>query len=351
MMPIRLLVVDDSRSMRMRIGATLAAHRDITVVGEAGDPLEAREAIKTLQPDVVTLDVEMPKMSGLEFLEKLMRLRPMPVVMVSSLTGPGCDAAVKAMAIGAIDCAAKPEPGDPHPFADLADKIRTAAAVRFTPRVGQTAAAAAPPSRGPGAYKCDGRIVAIGASTGGVEALSAVLASFPAGCPPTVITQHMPPKFTTSFAQRLDRLCGGTVTEARDGDVLEPGRVYLAPGGERHLTIVGSGRPTCRLVRADTVNGHRPSVDVLFASVAKAAGAAALGVILTGMGRDGAQGLAAMRGAGASTIGQDEASSLIYGMPRAAFEAGAVERQLPLHAIGSAIIAKTASKTEIVKCL
>lgn len=348
MTPIRLLVVDDSRSMRMRIGATLAAHRDIIVVGEAGDPLEAREAIKTLQPDVVTLDVEMPKMSGLEFLEKLMRLRPMPVVMVSSLTGPGCDAAVKAMAIGAIDCVAKPEPSDPHPFADLAEKIRTAAAVRFTSRPAPPSAA--PPSRGPGAFKCDGRIVAIGASTGGVEALSMVLAAFPAGCPPTVITQHMPPKFTTSFAQRLDRLCGSTVTEARDGDVLEPGRVYLAPGGDRHLTIVGSGRPTCRLLRADTVNGHRPSVDVLFASVAKVAGAAALGVVLTGMGRDGAQGLAAMRSAGASTIGQDEASSLIYGMPRAAFEAGAVERQLPLHAIGSAIIAKTASKQEIVKC-
>ena len=339
MKKIRVLVVDDSRSMRLMIGATLAGAPDIAVVGEAGDPYEAREAIKALDPDVVTLDVEMPKMDGIAFLERLMRLRPTPVIMVSSLTGPNCEQTLTALQIGAVDCVCKPVPGDAAPFAGLADKIRAAATARMTPR--RDAPAARPDGADRAGYVSDGRIVAIGSSTGGVEALCEVVANFPAGCPPTVITQHMPATFTKSFAARLDRLSDATVMEAQDGAALEAGRVYVAPGGDRHLVITGRTRPICRLVQAEPVNGHRPSVDVLFSSVAKTAEGGAVGVILTGMGRDGAEGLAAMRRAGAQTFGQDEASSLIYGMPRVAQEAGAVERQLPLNKIGPAIVAAT----------
>jgi two-component system chemotaxis response regulator CheB len=195
-------------------------------------------------------------------------------------------------------------------------------------------------------YKPDGRIVAIGSSTGGVEALISVLSNFPANCPPTVITQHMPATFTKTFAERLNRLCAPKVSEAVDGAPLTEGRVYLAPGGATHLEVVGAGTPRCRLRQADPVNGHRPSVDVLFSSVAKAFGGNSLGVILTGMGRDGAEGLLTMRRAGAQTIGQDEATCLVYGMPRAAFEMGAVEKQAPLQKIGSDILRLTCSKQE-----
>ena len=338
MKPIRVLVVDDSRSMRLMIAAALAKDPDIVVAGEAADPFEARDAIKALSPDVVTLDVEMPRMDGLAFLERLMRLRPTPVIMVSSLTGPQCDKTLEALELGAVDCVAKPVPGEGAPFADLADKVRAAATARMAPRRPRVSPAAPKPSEG---SIHDGRIVAIGSSTGGVEALCEVIAGFPAGCPPTVITQHMPEHFTKSLAARLDRLGGARVEEAWDGAVLEPGRVYLAPGGGSHLTVSNRVRPVCRLVPADPVNGHRPSVDVLFGSVARAVGADALGVILTGMGRDGADGLLAMRRAGARTLGQDEETSLIYGMPRVAQEVGAVERQVPLSRIASAILAST----------
>ncbi|RYC31241.1 chemotaxis response regulator protein-glutamate methylesterase [Lichenibacterium minor] len=341
----RVLVVDDSASMRQLISAVLCTAPDLEVVGHAADPLEARQAIKDLSPDVVTLDVEMPNMNGLEFLEKLMRLRPMPVIMVSSLTSRGGEVTTRALEIGAIDCVTKPALGDARPFGDLIEKVRMAATVRLGP--GRTAPAA-PAARGADAYAPDGRIVAIGASTGGVEALTAVLTALPPNCAPVVVTQHMPALFTRSFAERLDKLCAATVAEATDGAPLSPGRVYIAPGGGQHLEITGgsslrgSGNPPrCRLREAPPVNGHRPSVDVLFGSVAKVAGAEALGVILTGMGRDGADGLLAMRRAGAATLGQDAASSLIYGMPKAAFETGAVERQLPLRRIGAEITAMT----------
>ena len=333
-MTVRVLIVDDSRTMRGLIAACLREDRAIEVVGEAADPLEARQAIKSLNPDVMTLDVEMPKMNGLDFLEKVMRLRPMPVLMVSTLTERGADATIEALQMGAFDCVAKPSMTNPDTFATLAAKVKLAASARMRPhhslrRGADTNRAAFAPGRA---------IVAIGSSTGGVEALTAILASFPANCPPTVITQHMPALFTKTFATRLDRTCAPEIREAADGAPLTPGRVYVAPGGARHLEIAGSHPLECRLRAADAVNGHRPSVDVLFHSVAAKAGANAVGVILTGMGADGAQGLIAMRRAGARTLGQDAASSVVYGMPRVAFELGAVEQQLPLHLLADRIL-------------
>ncbi len=322
---IRVLVVDDSASMRALIGAVLEPEPGIAVVGEAADPIEARAAIKALNPDVVTLDVEMPNMNGLDFLEKIMRLRPTPVVMCSTLTQRGGEAALKALELGAVDCVGKPT-GPVGDFDRLADKVRAAASARLRP----PGDAPAPSARPEGAFAWNGKVVAIGSSTGGVEALIQVLQGFPADGPPTVVTQHMPATFTKTFAARLDRLCAPKVEEATDGAPLKPGRIYLAPGGEAHLKVEGVGALRCRLEASGPVNGHRPSVDVLFESVARCAGAKAVGAILTGMGRDGAAGLLAMREAGARTLGQDEGSCVVYGMPKAAFELGAVERQAPL---------------------
>ena len=341
MKPVRVLVVDDSATMRRMIAAALSNDPAISVVGEASNPLEARDAIKSLNPDVVTLDVEMPKMDGLEFLEKIMRLRPMPVIMVSTLTSRGADATIKALEIGALDCIAKPSPENRHSFDELPAKVRMAAITRPRPR---TNVAPAPQSDPQPGYKPDGHLVAIGASTGGVEALIAILARFPRNCPPTVVTLHMPSPFTATFAQRLDRLCAPKVAEAADGAPIVPGQIYLAPGGTAHLEVTGSSMLRCHLRTADLVGGHRPSVDVLFNSVAKTCRATAMGVILTGMGRDGAAGLLAMRRAGAQTIGQSESTCVVYGMPKVAFEMGAVEKQVPLNKIGAEIVsARSAS--------
>ncbi len=340
MAKIRVLVVDDSATMRGLITAALRRDPEIEVVGTAGDPLEAREAIKSLNPDVLTLDIEMPNMNGLDFLEKIMRLRPMPVVMVSTLTLAGAEATLQALEIGAVDCIAKPAnmSNSSEVFAELTLRVKSAARSTVRPR-----ANSAPTPRRTG-YRASGAVVAIGSSTGGVEALLTIIGRFPENCPPTVLTQHMPATFTKSFAARLDRSCGATVEEAYDGALLEPGRIYLAPGGATHLEVVRSGGALrCRLRESDPVSGHRPSVDVLFKSVAEASGAAALGVILTGMGRDGAQGLLTMRQAGARTLGQDESTCVVYGMPRAAQEIGAVERQLPLSALGEAILDQCAN--------
>ncbi|HKR89585.1 MAG TPA: chemotaxis response regulator protein-glutamate methylesterase [Phenylobacterium sp.] len=336
---IRVLIVDDSATMRSLIATVLQRDPEIEVVGEAGDPLEAREAIKQLNPDVITLDVEMPNMNGIDFLEKIMRLRPMPVVMVSTLTVRGAEATMEALELGAIDCVAKPSTGGLEGFSDLPFKVKAAAKAKVRPLRDPGAAAPAPVEHIP-----DGRLIAIGSSTGGVEALLTVLTRFPANCPPTVITQHMPATFTKSFSERLDRLCAPKVAEAHDGAVLDAGRIYIAPGGEKHLEIGGSGTLRCRLSDGPAVNGHRPSVDVLFRSVAKAMGPRAVGAILTGMGRDGAEGLLAMRRAGARTFGQDEASSVVYGMPKAAFEIGAVERQAPLDRIAAELLKAPSSK-------
>jgi len=340
--PARVLVVDDSPTMRGLITAVLSSDPEVNVIGQAGDALEAREAIKRLNPDVLTLDIEMPNMNGLDFLEKIMTLRPMPVIMVSTMTHRGAEATLAALEIGAFDCVGKPAPGELRPFGDLAEKVKAAA--RTQRQYSQRAAAVPPPSVAD--FRVGRKIVAIGSSTGGVEALIAVLQKFPANCPPTVITQHMPPTFTKSFAERLNRLCAPVVQEATDGARLEIGKIYLAPGGERHLQVSGASAPCCRLVERPPVNGHRPSVDVLFDSVAELAGRNAVGVILTGMGRDGAAGLLKMRHAGARTLGQNEKTCVVYGMPRVAHELGAVEQQLPLTAIGEEILKMTAARKE-----
>lgn len=341
---ITVLVVDDSATMRSLICAVLRRDPEIQVVGEAGDPLEAREAIKRLNPDVVTLDVEMPNMSGIEFLEKIMRLRPTPVIMISTLTQAGADITIEALALGAVDCVGKPGPGmtAADAFGSLTDKVKAAARSRLRPL-----SDAAPAQTAATGFKPNGSVIAIGSSTGGVEALLSVIPTLPANGPPTVITQHMPGAFTKSFAKRLDSASAATVTEAEDGAVLEPGRVFLAPGGERHLTVVRSGGTLrCRLTEGEPVSGHCPSVDVLFGSVATAVGKKAVGAILTGMGRDGAKGLLSMREAGARTLGQDEATCVVYGMPKAAFELGAVERQSPISRMGAQILAACLQTSE-----
>jgi two-component system chemotaxis response regulator CheB len=279
-----------------------------------------------------------------------MRLRPMPVVMVSTLTQEGAETTLQALELGAFDCVAKPAAADfADAFEDLAEKVKAAGASRV-----RTAPPQRPTPARPTDFRSNGKIIAIGASTGGVEALIAVLSAMPENCPPTVVTQHMPATFTRSFAARLDRLCAPTVTEAEDGEPLAPGHVYVAPGGVSHLEVAHGTKLTCRLRDSELVNGHRPSVDVLFHSVAAACGARSVGLILTGMGKDGAKGLAAMRNAGARTFGQDELSCVVYGMPKAAFELGAVERQAPLSELSRLVIeactsaAKDSTTREIV---
>jgi two-component system chemotaxis response regulator CheB len=342
MKPVRVLIVDDSATMRGLISAALSRDPGIAVVGQAADPLQAREAIKALDPDVMTLDVEMPKMDGLEFLDKVMRLRPFPVVMVSSLTARGAGATIRAMELGAVDCIGKPSIEAPNSFDDLPARVKAAASARIRRRGDERPSR--PVASSVSSHRSDGKIVAIGASTGGVEALIAVLTGYPDTCSPTVITLHMPTPFTKSFARRLDGLTGARVAEAEDGAPLEVGRVYLAPGSATHLEVTNSGHWRCRLQSEDLVNGHRPSVDVLFNSVAKTCGARAVGVILTGMGRDGAAGLLAMRRAGARTLGQNEATSVVYGMPKVAFDLGAIEKQLPLGDIGAEILNLTSAQ-------
>lgn len=340
MRQVRVLIVDDSATMRALIRGALSRDPDVAVVGEAADPLEARQAIKSLDPDVMTLDVEMPKMDGLAFLEKVMRLRPFPVVMISGRTAEGSAAAIAALELGAVSCVGKPTPDNPRTFADLAATLKAAAYARLDrrlePGAPRHAAAAA-------SYRPDGKIVAIGASTGGVEALIAVISQFPNNCPPTVIVIHMPSPFTKSFANRLNTMTSAHVAEAEDDAVLTPGEIRVAPGGATHLEIGGKRDWRCRLSGGDPVNGHRPSVDVLFRSVAAACGASAVGVLLTGMGRDGAAGLLSMRQAGARTLSQNEATSIVYGMPKAAFECGAVEKQAPIQNIASEILELTSA--------
>jgi two-component system chemotaxis response regulator CheB len=339
--PIRVLIVDDSALMRQLLTEILAADPGIEVVGTAPDPLVARERIKALSPDVLTLDIEMPVMDGLSFLEKLMALRPMPVVVVSTLTQKGADAAVRALELGAVDSVGKPlldiRSGMSGLATELIAKVKAAAMSR--PRARTSAPAARKPLTVDPGLSTAGRIVAIGASTGGVEALQHVIGRLPAGAPAVLITQHMPAGFTSSFARRLDSQCAVTVLEATDGRRILPGHVYIAPGA-RHMELVRTGAHyACRLHDGPPVSGHRPSVDVLFRSVALAAGRNAVGIILTGMGRDGADGLLAMRKAGARTYGQSEASCLIYGMPKVAMATGAVETELPLERLAEEIVA------------
>ena len=337
---IRVLIIDDSALMRQMLSVILSSDPGMEVVGTAPDPLIAREKIKALNPDVLTLDVEMPHMDGLAFLEKLMTLRPMPVVMVSSLTGRGAEVTLRALELGAVDVFCKPfDAAGGSLMAQgqaLIDKVRAAAHARLRPRGERPLT----PSRLALStlYRSSERLVAIGASTGGIEALRDIVLALPADAPPIVVTQHIPPKFSTSFAQRLDGMAAVRVKEAEDGERIVAGHVYIAPG-DRHMTVQRSGAQlVLQCQDGPLVGGHKPSVSVLFHSVAAACGAKAVGIILTGMGRDGADGLLAMRKAGAATLGEDEASCVVYGMPKAAFELGAVEKQLPLSHIAEEIL-------------
>lgn len=333
--PVRVLIVDDSASMRALLARILSADPDIAVVGQAPEPHTARTLIKELNPDVVTLDVEMPGMDGLSFLERIMRLRPMPVIMCSTLTARGAEVTIEALRLGAVDCIAKPT-GNPLEIERDTALLRRMVKEAARSTVRPTAMAPAPVTQTqPGSQR--DMVIAIGASTGGVEALFSLVGALPPDAPPVLVVQHMPAAFTRGFANRLDRESQMMVVEAVDGMPVRAGTVYVAPGGLAHMELAGGPGGTIRLTPSDPVGGHRPAVDMLFRSVAPL-GAAAVGVILTGMGRDGAEGLLEMRAAGARTYGQNQASCVVYGMPRAAFELGAVERELNLSAMPEAIL-------------
>ncbi len=342
---IRVLVIDDSAYVRQILTEILRADPGIEVVGCASDAHVAREMIRRLNPDVLTLDIEMPRMDGLTFLRNLMRLRPMPVVMVSSLTERGAEVTLDALALGAVDFLPKPHTDLGVTLrdyaAELISKVKAAANVGVRSTVATAAVPKARPATSP--LSTTNIIVAIGASTGGTEAIREVLAELPPDAPGTVITQHIPKAFSAAFARRLNDSSALRVQEAEDGQQVLPGHAYVAPG-DRHLKIERSGaRYLCRLDQGPTVNHLRPSVDVLFQSVAEAAGARCIGVLLTGMGRDGAQGLLQMRNGGSQTIAQDEASSVVWGMPGEAVALGAAQLVLPLSAIAVRLVALVAA--------
>lgn len=336
---VKVLVVDDSRTARELIKRSFLNYPDIVVIGEAENPIEARDKIVANQPDVITLDVEMPGMNGLQFLDKIMRLRPIPVVMVSSMTAKGASVAITALHMGAFECFPKQSMGrTSDPFAGLG-RIVLEAAQSQPGRSGlsqkRTTPAHVPHAHVTGIWRTAFDVIAIGSSTGGVEAVEEVLKAFPAKSPPVVVCQHMPSLYTASFASRLDSLIPHlSIAEAVDGETLAPGMVRIAPGGERHAMVESEHHAlVTRLVAAPPVGEHRPSVDVLFSSVARTVGKNALGIILTGMGRDGAQGLLEMKEHGAQTIAQDRASSVVYGMPRVATEMGAARQSVSLKEI------------------
>ncbi|UJD99867.1 chemotaxis response regulator protein-glutamate methylesterase [Serratia plymuthica] len=342
MSKIRVLSVDDSALMRQLMTEIVNSHPDMEMVATAPDPLVARDMIKKFNPQVLTLDVEMPRMDGLAFLEKLMRLRPMPVVMVSSLTGKGSEITLRALELGAVDFVTKPQLGIREgmlAYSELiAEKIRTAAKARLPQRSNSPAPAIL--SHAP--LLSSEKLIAIGASTGGTEAIRQVLQPLPATSPALLITQHMPPGFTRSFAERLNKLCQITVKEAEDGERVLPGHAYIAPG-DRHLELSRSGANyQVKLNDGPPVNRHRPSVDVLFRSVAQFAGRNAVGVILTGMGNDGAAGMLEMHRAGAYTLAQNEASCVVFGMPREAIATGGVNEVVDLDRMSQRMLAQIA---------
>lgn len=359
---IRVLVVDDSALVRQILCDVLASDPAIEVVGSAGDAHIAREKIKKFNPDVLTLDVEMPKMDGLTFLANLMRLRPMPVVMVSSLTERGADITLDALAMGAVDYLPKPRVDIAATLRDYGDeliaKVKTAAranvraldsrrmeSLRTRSEAAASTTGDAPQSQ-PRRMRTTDRIVAIGASTGGTEAIKEVLCYLPPDSPGVLIAQHIPPAFSASFARRMNDVSPLTVCEAQDGQQVLAGHVYIAPG-DYHLRLMRDGaRYICKVVQDAPVNRHRPSVDVLFRSVAQNAGQNAIGVLLTGMGRDGARGLKAMREAGARTMAQDEHTSVVWGMPGEAISIGATEDVLPIEAIAPRIVQVVAAMDE-----
>ncbi len=341
---IKVLCVDDSALIRSLMTEIINSQPDMEVVATAADPLMARDLVKRHLPDVMTLDVEMPRMDGLEFLEKLMRLRPMPVVMVSSLTAQGSDAALRALELGAIDFVTKPRLGLRQGLLDytdlIASKFRAAAAARLLPRRSSGKTGTPPPPapllRSP--LLSTEKLIFIGASTGGTEAIREVLEPLPPDSPGILIAQHMPAGFTQSFAQRLNGLCRIAVSEAVHGERILPGHAYIAPGGF-HLSITRSGANyVAQVDQSEPVNRHRPAIDVLFDSAARHAGQNAMGVILTGMGRDGAEGLLRMRRAGAFTLAQDEASCVVFGMPREAHLIGAADELVPVTDIAQRLL-------------
>ena len=343
-MSVRVLIVDDSAVMRALIEKRLGKESDIEVVGSASDAKEARHMMKALNPDVVTLDIEMPGMNGLTFLRKVMELRPTPVIIVSGSTGPGAKATIEAMQIGAVSCYAKSTryrgmADDDH--GRLASQVREAATVKMLLPTTPAAMLAAAPKTGQQkplvAQQARPELIAIGSSTGGVEALHKLIPEFPVDCPPTVIVQHINACFDEAIVDSLNRCTSANVALARTDQVLEPGHIWLAPGGDKHLMVAEAGSRGCRTILrgGGAVSGHCPSVDKMFASVAQVYEAKALGILLTGMGQDGALGLLAMARAGAQTIAQDEDSSVVFGMPRAAIACGGAKTVLPLDDIAN----------------
>jgi two-component system, chemotaxis family, protein-glutamate methylesterase/glutaminase len=350
---IKVLVIDDSALVRQILVEILRGAHDIEVVGTANDPFMARERIKETNPDVLTLDVEMPRMDGLTFLQNLMRLRPMPVVMISSLTERGAETTLKALELGAIDFVSKPKVDVAGTLAEFSEeilaKIRAAAVARVVGRSGPIVPAVQPKHSadailapaGAGArrmLRTTDRIIAVGSSTGGTEAIREVLMGLPADCPAIVIAQHIPEAFSGPFTKRMDTLAAMSVVEPVDGQQIKTGHAYIAPGGKHLLVERDGARYLCRINDGPPVNRHRPSVDVLFRSVAQNVGPNAIGVILTGMGDDGARGLKEMRDAGAPTIAQDEATSVVWGMPGAAVKLGGVGEVLPLGRVAEAMM-------------
>jgi len=355
MQKIKVVVVDDSALVRSLLTEIINKQADMCCVGAANDPLQAREMIRELNPDVITLDVEMPKMDGLEFLSRLMRLRPMPVLMVSTLTEQGADTTLRALEMGAVDFVAKPRVGVSSGLAllgtEIVEKIRVASKARVARHMAPPPPALSPrppeagiPARPQVMHRVSTeKIICIGASTGGTEAIKEILLELPADAPAIVITQHMPAGFTTSFAARLDSLCQIRVAEAVNGQRILPGHAYIAPGGQQ-FHIERSGANYVAVVDdSPPVNRHKPSVEVLFKSCARVLGPNAIGIMLTGMGADGALAMREMRDAGSHNIAQDEASCVVFGMPKMAIQQGAVHEVLPLKAIAKAVMDRLGS--------
>lgn len=347
---IRVLIVDDSAAVRQAMSEVLSADPGIEVIATASDPFVAARHIREEMPDVITLDVEMPRMDGITFLRKIMAQHPVPVVMCSSLVSDNSETMIQALEAGAVEIVCKPTMGASQFIRESHERLRMAVRSAAAARVGRARAPAKvpgkisadavlpPPRRASPMARTTERIVAIGASTGGTEALKSFLTAMPEDCPAIVIVQHMPENFTAAFARRMDGLCRITVREAQDGDRLLRGQALIAPGN-RHTMVVRSGATYKVEVRdGPLVSRHRPSVDVLFRSVARTAGSNAVGVIMTGMGDDGALGLREMRDLGARTVGQDEASCVVYGMPKEAMRHGGVEEELPLERIAAAVL-------------
>ena len=351
---IRVLIVDDSRMIRDVLTDIIGHQPDMEVVGAAADAFQARDMIKELDPDVITLDVEMPKMNGLEFLDKLMRAKPMPVVMISAATERGSEVTFRALELGAVDFVTKPKLNEqaPEDYGDvIAEKIRAAKSARLkaprraNPEDTVTNMQAVVPKRPvPRGVKTSERLIAVGASTGGTEAIREFLIGMPQDCPGIVIVQHMPENFTRMFAERLNGLCSINVKEAEHNDPIMPGCAYIAPGGKHLWVKRDEGQLLCKLSTEPPMNLHRPSVDFLFLSCAKFVGADAIGVIMTGMGKDGAQGMVKMKAAGCYNIAQDEATSVIFGMPREAIELDAVHEVAPLQKLRDKALARVSRK-------